>query len=247
MLMTENKHTGYYNYTVEARDTDSSDRATYVALCDYIIRVAGDDADIRGFGVRKLNNAHWSWVLSRMCVEFTRRPRQGEHLIVRNWLSDVNRIMATRNMEIRDSENRLLTAAVTQWAMIDLDKRCAVDVTQSFDYSTVIEPDPCPIEKPRRIRTATSDTSFTRKVCYSDLDFNGHVGSVKYLQWMLDMVPVEFITERGLARLDINYHHEAVIGQQLLIGYQQSEDSSTFEITSADDNRNVCKAVLQWK
>lgn len=236
---------GYYDYVIEARDLDQSQQATYAAINNYILRAAGEDADNNGFGVRDLNCDNCSWVLSRIAVEYYRRPHQDERITVRTWVNDVNRLMTTRNMEIRDEAGELITAAVTQWAMIDVARRSAVDIRQHVDYESAVVELPSPIANPARIAKVAPTISVPHRVCYSDIDFNGHVNSMKYMEWMMDMLPLEYVLGLMLERMDINYHHEALFGQVLNVGFEDGANS-LFEITN-DQGQMVCSASMKWK
>lgn len=235
---------GTYAYRVEARDVDFTLKASLVSLCDYILRAAGDDADRNKFGVRDLNCEGCSWVLLRMAVEVYRRLEEQEEFSIRTWVNDVNRMMTTRNMVVRDAVGEVVAAAVTQWAIIDTEKRRAVDITARADFSHAIIHDPSPISAPLRIPVLEAETVQTHKVVYSDIDFNRHVGSVKYIGWMCDMLPADIIMHRRLTRLDINYIHEARFGQVLQIGMTNGE-RSVFEVGSAD-GQALCRAVMTW-
>ena len=236
---------GTYRYRVESRDVDFTLKASLASLCDYILRAAGDDADRNNFGVRDLNCGGCSWVLLRMCVEIYRRLEEHEDFSVRTWVSDVNRMMTTRNMIVGDASGETVAAAVTQWAIIDTAKRRAVDVTARADFSYAIVKEPSPVKAPVRIPVIDSQSEQMRKVVYSDIDFNRHVGSVKYIGWFCDMLPEEIIMNKEAARLDINYIHESRFGQELRVGMSDGAQSS-FEVSTAD-GQPVCRAVITWK
>ena len=57
-----------YNCRIEPRDVDFMRRASLMALVDYLLHPAGEDADRNGFGVRDLNLNNASWVLTRLAV-----------------------------------------------------------------------------------------------------------------------------------------------------------------------------------
>jgi medium-chain acyl-[acyl-carrier-protein] hydrolase len=156
--------------------------------------------------------------------------------------------MTTRNLLLCDPEGKTLGAAVTQWAMIDVDSRTPMDLRENMNYSKAARFDiPCPISKPVKIIPGKeSDLVLERKVVYSDLDFNRHVNSVKYLEWMLDMLPLENIINNGFSRLDMNYLREALYDDRLLLSYQQEDNHHLFDIKRKDETP-VCRARIQWE
>lgn len=236
---------GTYKYKIEARDVDFTLKASLVSLCDYILQAAGDDADSNNFGVSDLNCEGCTWVLLRMGVEVFRRLEEHEEFSVRTWVNDVNRMMTTRNMLLSDVKGDVVAAAITQWAIIDTEKRRAVDVTARADFSHAIVKDPSPINPPVSLAAIKAEATHIHKVVYSDIDFNRHVGSVKYIGWMYDMLPEDIILNREAERLDINFIHEARLGEAIKIGMTNS-DRSMFEMCSSD-GKAVCRAAISWK
>jgi acyl-ACP thioesterase len=209
---------------------------------DYILRAANDDADKLGFGIRDLNVNNSSWVLSRMAVELYRIPSRHEQVAIYTWVSEYGRLVTTRNMVLEDESGKRIGAAVTQWAMIDLATRRPLDLSVLADKNTSFVDREPPIERPRKIGAIEGGREQSRAVVYSDIDFNGHVNSMKYLEWMLDRVPVELLEGVRSARFDINYVHEAKLGQILSILSSETEPRG-FDIRS-EDGISICRAAI---
>ncbi len=246
---------GTYRYRIEPRDIDASLRVRLYTMGDLILQAANDDADMLGFGVKDLNagigsaGVEASWVLSRMAVEMHRLPARHEEMDVYTWVSDYGRLMTTRNMTVADEAGIGIGAAVTQWAMIDLSTRRPLDLSSLSSKSTSLVDREPPIEKPRKV-PAVGDNDIARRpytVVYSDIDFNGHVNSMKYLEWMANTLPPEVLTGLSGFRFDINYIHEARLGEALTVclGVYQ-EGAHLFDIKNAD-GVSICRASLSVK
>ena len=151
-----------YNYRVEPQDVDFTLRATIPSLGGSILNTAGIDAHGKGFGVDALNADNHSCVLSRMAVEFDGQPTQYTDYTVATWISDYGRVLSTRNFTLTDAAGREFGRAVTQWAMIDLQSRSAIDLSWVGDAhaDAIVDAAP-PTDKPRKIRavspTATAE------------------------------------------------------------------------------------------
>ncbi len=81
-------------------------------------------------------------VLSRIAFEFDSRPRQYDDYTIATWISDYGRLLSTRNFTLCDAAGREFGRAVSQWAMIDLGSRAAVDLSWVVSASTP-KPFPC--------------------------------------------------------------------------------------------------------
>ena len=111
--------------------------------------------------------------------------------------------------------------------------------------AAVIATDP-PIDRPAKIAKVNGTATETHRIRYSDIDFNQHTNSMKYVQWMVDMLPLEKLTSQRLRRLDINFLHETRYGQQVVIAMENSEEAYKFEIRPEGSDQAACKAALFW-
>lgn len=241
---------GTYRYRIEPRDIDATLRVRIYTMGDLVLQAANDDADMLGFGVADLNagvgsaGIEASWVLSRMAVEMRRLPRRHEQIDVYTWVSDYGRLVTTRNMTVSDGEGLEIGAVVTQWAMIDLSTRRPLDLSALSNKGTSLVDREPPIERPRKIGAFDCVAERPYEVVYSDIDFNGHVNSMKYLEWMVDTLPVEVLTQADSLRFDINYIHEARLGEQLTVCRGWDSDTHLFDIRNAE-GVSICKAGIK--
>ena len=84
----------------------------------------------------------------------TASPRSTPTTTVATWISDYGRVLSTRNFTLTDmAAGREFGRAVTQWAMIDLQSRSAIDLSWVGDAhaDAIVDAAP-PTDKPRKIR-----------------------------------------------------------------------------------------------
>lgn len=236
-----------YNFRVEPQDVDFTLRATIPSLGAAILNTAGTDAHGKGFGVDALNADNHTWVLSRMAIEFDYLPVQYTDYTIATWINDYGRVLSTRNFTLTDASGREFGRAVTQWAMLDLQSRTALDLSWVGDaHADAIVDVPSPAERPRKIREVNPTQRLEHHVVYSDIDFNRHVNTLRYIEMMLDMLPLELLTEEAPLRLDIHFLHECRYGELLSVGCEQRERSALFEICSGAGVSAV-RASIEWK
>lgn len=236
-----------YKYRVEPQQVDFTLRATIPAMTDAILNAAGTDAHRKGFGVDALNADNHSWVLSRMAVELDRMPVQYTDYEIATWINDYGRVLSTRNFTLTDAAGCEFGRAVTQWAMIDLATRTALDLSWvGQSHSDAIVDVPSPTEKPRKIRQVIPTQRVEHKVVYSDIDFNRHVNTMRYIEMMIDMLPLEMLTGEASVRLDIHFLHECRYGQTLDVGYEQRGGQALFEVQN-DEGVVGVRACFEWK
>lgn len=238
---------GVYRYKVKARNVDFSKQITIVSLVDFVLEAAGEDADKNGFGVVDLNKQNHSWVLSRMSLEISAMPVDGETFIVTTWVNEIGRMMTTRNMIISNASDEIIGGAVTSWAMIDLTTRRPLDLSANENYLKAVIDNDSPIDHPCKVRVGAECIEREHRVVYSDIDFNGHTNTMKYLEMMFDTMPMTDLEGRKFRRLDVNFLHESRYGDSLNIRFCDAEsDKSCFEIVS-DDSMPICRAQVSWQ
>ena len=234
-----------YDIRVEPQDVDFTLRATLASLGGTILNVAGTDAQSKGFGIDVLGRQNLSWVLSRFAMEFDSRPEQYTGYTVATWISDYNRLMSTRNFSLTDASGREFGRAVSQWCLLDLTTRSAVDMTSTADmHSRWIVDAPVPAERPHKIRSlAEPQFKMTHRVAYSDIDFNRHMNTMRYIELMIDMLPVELPSGDMPVRFDVNFMHESVLGQNLEVAAAAEGYTWRFRVT-ADDSVECLRAEI---
>ena len=230
---------------IEPRHVDFTDRVSVSSMCDIVLHVAGEDAHRRGFGIDALAGKNYGWVLSRMCIELDYLPVEYSEFTVYTWISDYNRLSSTRNFTLVDAEGREFGRSVSQWCMIDYDTRMPVDMNtmaKAHEGNMVDAPAPC--ERPRRIGVVTSDPVMQHKVVYSDIDFNRHMNTMRYIDMVFDSLPIESPEQLSAFRFDLNFIKEARYGDCLTLMSQTQDNTYQFAYRN-DAGEALCRMALE--
>ena len=183
-----------------------------------------------------------------MAVEFDRMPEQFEQFEIATWINPhTSRILSTRNFEFLDEQGSVFGRAVSQWCVIDFEKRMPVSLEEIEYLINPVYPcdEPSPCDTPRKVRGIVPTTTRKHEVRYSDIDFNRHVNTMRYIRMMLNTLPIEYLTDNRPLRLDIHFANECKLGQILTINYEQRDNISMFEIRN--ENAIACTAAIEWK
>lgn len=180
-----------YPATISQSDIDMTLRASISTTIGIILNVAGLDAQAKGFGIDAINRDNHTWVLSRFALEIEHLPTLHEELGITTWIGDYNRLISTRNFVITSSSGVEIGGAVSQWCMLDLASRRPIELSllhENYeqhilrDFKSTIPA----VKRVPAIAEATSST--THRVAYSDIDFNGHLNSLRYVDLMLTLL-----------------------------------------------------------
>ena len=225
--MNKNK-IGTYNFVAEPFHVDFNGRLTMGVLGNHLLNCAGFHASERGFGIAEVNENHYTWVLSRLAIELEDMPRQYEPFSIDTWVENVYRLFTDRDFALVNKEGKTIGYARSVWAMISMETRKPADLLSLHggsltDYVCDRE---CPIDKPGRIKVATEEPVWVYQTRYSDIDINGHVNSIKYIEHILDLFPMETFKEKQVKRFEMAYVAESYYGDSLSFYKEEKEDGS---------------------
>ena len=208
------------HFICEPFHSDFSGHLTLSVLGNHLLNCAGQHASARGFGMARLNQEEHTWVLSRMAIEFDELPPQYEKFEIDTWVENVYRLFTDRNFAFRDSEGR-----------------------------TIVYPErECPIEKPGRIKVTAKEPSDSFVAHYSDIDINGHVNSVRYIEHVMDLFTIDYLRQHRLYRFEIAYVSESFCGDKLHLFVSKDEDETySVEVRQAVTEIPVCRCKLFFK
>ena len=238
---------GEYKFVAEPFHVDFMGRLTMSVLGNHLLNVAGFHAADRGFGISDLNEHHYTWVLSRLVIEMEQFPMKDEEFSIQTWVENVYRLFTDRNFAILNKEGRPLGYARSVWAMIDMESRKPVDLVAMHDgkIAEYITTDKvCPIEKPTRIKVQSTEPVTKMISKYSDIDINGHVNSIKYIEHILDIFPIDIYKKKKVKRFEMAYVAESYYNEALSFYCDKAgEDEYHIEVKKNGDEMVVRSKV----
>ena len=240
-----------YEVTVEPFHADFTGRVFLGILGNHLLNAAGHHSQRRGWGIGTLNEQHHTWVLSRLSIEMMDMPRQYEQVQIKTWVESVIRLFTHRNFAILRPDGTPYGYARSIWAMIDTETRKPSDLLAYADgdilrYVVADEENVCPIAGHGRFRFRDPQLVATIDTHYSDVDINGHINSMKYIEHILDLFPRERLEEHSIRRFEIAYKTEAYMGDRLSFYLQPAEATQpdTFDI---EVRKNEADVVCQTR
>ena len=242
--MEKNK-VGEFHFVTESYLMDFRGRITIPMIGTYLLHAASCHAADRGFGIATLNENHYTWVLSRLAIELEEMPREYESFSIQTWVENVYRLFTDRNFAILDHEGNAVGYARSVWAMISMETRKPADLLTLHGGSItdyVCDKD-CPISKPGRIKVTEKTPLVEYRTKYSDIDINGHVNSIKYIEHILDLFPIEVFKEKRVKRFEMAYVAESYYGDTLSF-YREEVGEGEYDI---EVRKNGTEVVVRSK
>ncbi len=229
-----------YNYEIKYQEVDGRKKLRLFNLENYLLEVAGTVADELGFGIAKLHPMGLTWILTRMSVEMYELPTHCQKIRIETWIESNAHMLSTRDYRIY-SDDRLIGQCKSVWAVLDLEKREIVNIFDHPMFADCIDGEV--IDMPRvRMTTIPEPTGCVpHKIVYSDIDYNGHCNSCRYLQAMTDAFLPDYYGKK--LRLDLNYSKEAMLGETLQTYYLVTEEGVQYQQKN-ENGETSCSAKI---
>lgn len=247
---------GKYDFMAEPFHCDFSGRLFMGHLGNHLLNAADFHSTDRQFGMKYLMSIKRSWVLSRLAIEMYEMPNQYTKFSVETWVESAMRYFTNRNFAILSStpsdgsaeSPKIYGYGRSVWAMIDTESRQPTDIFTINDgaINQWIEKDkPCPIDKGGRVKMSDQAT-FVHAIdtYYNDVDINGHINSVKYIEHVLDLWPIDWYLKHQLRRFEIAYVAEAHAGDRLSFYQEQTAELEYCVRIVRSDGTECCRSKV---
>lgn len=215
-----------YDYEIKYQEVDGKKKLRLFNLENYLLEVAGTVADELGFGIKVLHPRGVTWILTRLSVEMYELPTHCEKVRFETWIESNAHMLSTRDFRIY-SGDKLIGQCKSVWAVLDLAKREIVNIFDDPIFEGCVDGEVLDMQRVRMTTIPEPTGCAPHKVVYSDIDYNGHCNSCRYLQAMTDAYLPDYYGKK--VRLDINYSKEAMLGETLQTNYLITEDGVQYQ------------------
>jgi medium-chain acyl-[acyl-carrier-protein] hydrolase len=252
--MTDRDTPGFYRATFEIyfHDADRTGFATLPAVCRYLQAAAIKHGRSAGTSFDHVASRNLAWVYSRFHIQMQAFPRYGETIVVGTWRSGVEGTFAFREYAVRDSEDNPLGAATASSALIDKSTRKPVAVPDDIRNMVSSEPGHA-VAAPFAKLPAMTDAEYRRvfPVRTSDIDINGHVNNISYLDWIIEGVPEEVLLDMRPYEAAVEFRAEAFYGQSVVSEASRfdggAEKAFMHRLSVDGDGRVTTRARTAWR
>ena len=215
-----------YEYEIKYQEVDDNKKLRLFNLENYLLEVAGTVADQLGFGIAQLHPKGLTWILTRLSLEMYELPTHCEKVRFETWIESNAHMLSTRNFRIY-SGDKLIGQCKSVWAVLDLQKREIVNIFEDPIFADSVDGDVIEMAHVRMTTLPEPTGCMPHKIVYSDIDYNGHCNSCRYLQAMMDAYLPDYYGKK--IRLDINYSKEVMLGDELQTYYLVSADGVQYQ------------------
>ena len=220
-----------------------------MALCQLLQESAWQHAEHLGLGFSHLQERNFIWILARQLIRVSSYPKWGDTIEVHTWPTGKDRIFCYRDFRIIDPSGSIAAEATTTWFVIDLNTRKPQKTELYYHLELPQEVEFVFNHRLNKLEVLESE-DFTKliQVSYGDLDMHRHVNNLRYVEWIFNGLPFQFLSAHILRELEINYMSEASYGDEISLSYVKKEKLNFFhKIRRKRDNIEICRARTVWQ
>ena len=205
-----------YPFQVRSYECGPDGVATLATICNYLQETASLHAEALGFSKNDFaaSGMNTTWVLTRLRVKMTRYPRWEEHVTVTTFPRGGRRITAQRDF-ILSVGGETLGVATSEWMIIDLaSRKIAAVPARVYQLANDEEPPVLGADAFSKLRwdcreTCAAETFRARR---GDIDLNGHVNNVRYIEWVVESLPAD---AQRIVDFEIVFKSETFAGDEV--------------------------------
>ncbi len=204
------------DYLVHYYEIDRKRRLTLPALMHYFEDIATLNSEARGFTLDRYAQTSRVFLLLKWDIAVRSWPAFNQTIKIVTRPTAFRRFLANREYAVFGKDGTSLAEARSVWVFTDMVLRKPVRVPdemydgfgvpresgESFDA----------LEELRQIDGGSRTLGI--KVGTADLDNNGHVNNVRYVEWALRSLPADFVLGHDVSRVQVQYRKELQSGEE---------------------------------
>lgn len=239
-------------YKINIFDVDSEHKCKFSSLVDFLWDVVISQSDYLGETKEGFVQNQCIWVLLKYDITIYEYPKFKDTITVDTKVLGSKKFYGYRQNTIKNSEGKVICEAFSTAILIDFEKRrpMRISSTQSEIYGLNEElAEVPPLDDLPKIQK--EDYTKDYPVRYSDIDSNGHVNNVKYMEMAMDTLPRFILNEYKLFNIKVLFKKETTDGDTLYISSEvinndNNNITTVHKITNNNENL-LTKLQFIWK
>ena len=202
-------------YEVTYRDTDARGECFLTSYMNFMADCGLSQDENYGFVIADMVKDDYTWMLVDYEINIYEYVRYKSKLRAETYIEGMNKFYAVRCFKIYDERDKLILEGRTLVILVDSKKRRPISIPDKhYDAYGVKEKNSYIGRKKLKLSKCSKVDSEKRfSVRYSDIDLNLHVGNVTYLEWILETIPFDIMTNYKIDSVKIKYQKELTYGE----------------------------------
>ena len=227
-------------FKIGLKDIDKNNLLKNRAILEYLENIGSYHSDVAGYWAEYTGKTGIAWVLLGWKLKVLKRPQYGQELEIHTWAKLGSKVATFRDFEIYDNNQNLCAIATSKWTMVDIRKGKITKIDDEVINAYKVESknvfQKLELEKLKIPSNFDYKTEYTVK--RKDIDINGHMHNLYYLDLAYEALPEEIYEKRPFDNVNIQYKKEIKLGEKVICKYAKVENKYNVTIFS-EDEKNV--------
>lgn len=237
-------------YEINYYDVDCNLKCKLSSIVNFLCDIGNTQAEGLGETIDYLTKENYAWVFYKYDISVNKFPMYRDKIKVSTAAIGFNRFYAYRGYEIKDNNGEVLVYAKALFFCIDIKKRRPSRILQDrmMLYSGGVEL-PKKIDMKEASEVSKEDYIKEFNTRYSDIDSNGHVNNVKYIEWAIESVPLEIIKDYHLKDIQVTFEKETIYGESIHVSTEIKEEEgsiTTVHVIKSSEGKILTKLEISW-
>lgn len=239
-------------YEIYYHDVDSTLQCKLSSIANYLTDVSNSQSEDLGETIQTLIDNNYAWVIYKYDINMYSYPKYRDVISIESDILGVKKFYGFRGYKIRNSEGTIIGEAIALAFLINIEKRRPMRLSKEQyerygldgDLKEII-----PMDDILDFEDAKYFNDFPIRL--SDIDSNGHVNNVKYIEMAIESIPFDIIKDYELTRLKIVFKKETIYGDTVHVSSKiiKNEDNkiTTLHNLVGNSKKELTKLELEWK
>lgn len=235
-----------HEFYIGLKDINNKKELKNKSMLEFLENIACMHSDYVGLGMNDINKTGITWVLLDWKFEIMKRPCYGDKLEIHTWTHYTKVFYSYRDFEVYVN-GVLYVKATSKWLLLNINtlkpERIKPELISKYEpekRGSVFD-----INVLEKLNEQESyDLEKHYEVKRSDIDINGHMHNLNYLDIVNDMLSDEdYANEPSQVR--ITYKKEIKLGDSVKCLYKKQENNHFFVLKSMDDK--IIYSIIEMK
>lgn len=240
-------------YEINYHDANYKLKCKLSSIVNFLCDVGTNQSEVLGDTIEEMMAKNYAWVFYKYDIKIYKYPSYRDVISIKTQPIGFNKFYAYRKYYIRSEEGELLGEAVALFFLINLKRRRPMRIPQEqYDlYDADGDGMDRNVEMKDIIKVEKEDYHRRFDIRYSDIDSNGHVNNVNYIEWAIESVPMEVIKDYEIKEIRIVFEKETTYGDTVHVSValvkEENNKLVTVHTIKNNEGKEVTKLEATWE
>ena len=204
-------------------------------------------SDSVGYGPNDIESRGKTWVILDWKINVLKRPKYGQTLEISTWGREMKKASTYRDFEMRDENGGLCVIGTSKWALVNIDTGRIAKIDEEIADLYKVEKNHVfnEIELDKIKIPDNFEKEMEYKIPRKDIDLNGHVHNLCYLDIAYETLPEEIYDKRPFDYFRIQYKKEIKLNEIIKCKYSFYNDE--YVVVIYNEDCSIVHAIITLK